>query len=252
MPLLHMVLLLLAGFCGGILTTVAGGSSFVTFPVLIFVGLTPLAANTTNFVSMLLAPPLALATSYRGELKAIGWGLLPGIAVGAAGGAAGAALLLWAGESGFARAVPYLMLLATAMFAAGPLLRAAMSSAARQATNANGAACLGLIFVLSIYCGYFGAGVGMMLLGVLTVFGYDDIHKANAVKNVIAGVASLVATSIYGFAGPVAWQHALIMMAGALAGAYAGGKIAKCAPQAFLRGAVIVMGSLFTLYLFWR
>jgi uncharacterized protein len=222
----------------------------VMFPALIFVGLSPLAANTTNFVALLFAPPMALATSYRSELSAIGRGLIPSSLAGLAGGAAGAALLLWAGETGFARAVPYLMLLATLLFAGGPLMRLAMSSATRSAANPNSLACLGLTFLLSIYCGYFGAGVGMMLLGVLAVFGYDDIHKANAVKNVVAGLASLVATAIYGVAGPVSWPHAAVMTVGALAGAYAGGKIAKRAPQRLLRGALIGLGAAFTLYLF--
>lgn len=250
MPLPQLILLLAAGFCGGVLTTVAGGASFVMFPALMFVGLTPLAANTTNFVALLLAQPLALATSYRGELSVIGRGIVPSVLVGLAGGAAGASLLLWTGESAFARAVPYLMLAATAMFAAGPLLRSALTGSARAGATPNSTICLGLLFILSVYCGYFGAGVGMMLLAVLAVFGYDDIHKANAVKNVVAGCATLVATAIYGLAGPVAWPQALILTLGVLAGAYAGGKIAKRAPQGILRGALIALGAAFTLYLF--
>ena len=252
MPLLEILLLLIVGVLGGIVTTVAGGSSFVTFPSLIFLGLTPLAANTTNFVSMLFAAPLALATSYRSELSAIGRDLVPSILIAIAGGACGALLLLATGESGFARLVPYLMLLATVMFAAGPAVRQALRRGAGSTPPPNSLACLVLLFILSIYCGYFGAGVGMMLLGVLAVFGYDDVHKANAVKNVVAGVASTVAAGIYGLSGPVAWPQALIMMAGALVGAYLGGKIAKRAPQQLLRAAIIILGSVFTLYLFWR
>jgi uncharacterized protein len=250
MTILQILLLVSVGFCGGVLTTVAGGSSFVTFPALIFVGLTPMAANITNFVALFFAVPLALATSYRGELAAIGRGVLPGIAIGATGGAIGAGLLLWMGESGFGRAVPYLMLLATLMFAGGPLMRSWLLPRAHGAANVEGLLCRSLMFVLSIYCGYFGAGVGMMLLGVLAAFGYDDIHKANAMKNVVAGVGSVVATTIYGLAGPVAWTPALIMMVGGLAGAYAGGKIAKSAPQGLLRGAITTLGTVFTIYLF--
>ncbi len=252
MHLFEMLLLLFVGFCGGILTTVAGGSSFVTFPSLIFLGLTPLAANTTNFVSLLFAQPIALATSYRGELRAIGRAIIPSIVLAATGGAVGAFLLLWTGESGFARLVPYLMLAATAMFAGAPSLRKALTSGTRTAPDPGSPLCQILIFALSIYCGYFGAGVGMMLLGVLAVFGYDDVHKANAVKNVVGSVASLVATTIYGLSGPVAWPQALVMMVGGLAGAYFGGKIAKNAPQRFLRATIVALGSAFTLYLFWR
>ncbi len=252
MTILQSLLLLSAGFVGGILTTVAGGASFVIFPTLIFVGLTPLVANTTNFVALIFAPPMALATSYRGELMAIGRGLVPSLISGVAGGATGAVLLLWTGETAFARAVPYLMGVATAMFAMGPAVRGLVAARRRVPLQANSVACQGLIFLLSIYAGYFGAGVGMMLLGVLAIFGYDDIHKANAVKNAVIGLAASVATAIYGFSGPVAWPQALALMAGALAGAYVGGIIAKRAPQRLLRLALIILGASFTFYLFWR
>ena len=252
MSSLQILLLVSAGFAGGVLTTVAGGASFVIFPALIFVGLTPLAANTTNFVALLFAQPLALATSYRDELRSIGRGILPGLLAGAAGGATGAVLLLLTGEGAFSRAVPYLMAAATLMFAAGPPLRAAMTHGARARATPNSFACLSLIFLLSIYCGYFGAGVGMMYLAVLSVFGYQDVHQANAVKNAVGGVAALIATAIYGLAGPVAWPQALILMVGTLAGAYAGGRIAKRAPQDLLRGTLIVVGTIFAVYLFLR
>ena len=108
------------------------------------------------------------------------------------------------------------------------------------------------IFAFAVYTGYFGAGVGMMLLGVLSVFGYDDIHQANAVKNAVVMVSGAVATAIYGLSGPVAWGPALAMMAGATLGAYGGGVVAKRAPQRELRASLIGLGGLFTLYLFWH
>ena len=252
MSFLQTLLLLGAGFLGGVLTTIAGGASFVLFPTLIFVGLTPLVANTTNFVGLIFAPPMALATSYRSELVSIGRSLLPSLLSGVAGGATGAMLLLWTGESAFARAVPYLMLVATTMFAAGPAIRNFVAPRLHVPLTANSLPCQSLVFLLSIYAGYFGAGVGMMLLGVLAVFGYDDIHKANAVKNAVVGLAATVATAIYGLSGPVAWPHALALMAGSVAGAYAGGIIAKRAPQRLLRLALILLGTSFTIYLFWR
>lgn len=230
----------------------AGGASFVTFPALIFAGLSPLAANTTNFVGLLLSQPIGLATSYRSEISALGWSLLPSLAVAAAGGAAGAILLLHTGESGFARVVPWLMLLATVLFATGPLIRAAMIARMRVPLTGSSLACLALIFLFSVYTGYFGAGVGMMLLGVLVAFGYDDVHAANAVKNATIAVASLVATAIYGLSGPVVWPAALALMAGVVVGSYAGGVLAKRAPQDLLRTSLIILASLFTLYLFWR
>jgi uncharacterized protein len=195
---------------------------------------------------------MALATSYRAELTAIGSAIVPSALAALAGGAIGASLLLWTGETAFARMVPYLMLLATVLFASGPLVRNFVASRGGAPPTLNSLTCQSLVFVLAIYCGYFGAGVGMMLLGVLAVFGFDDIHKANAVKNVVAGLSSAVAACIYGLSGPVAWPQALILMTGALAGAYAGGIIAKRAPQTLLRAALIGLGTTFTLYLFIR
>ena len=245
-------MLFAAGIAGGALSAAAGGASFVTFPALILVGLPPLAANTTNFVGLLTAQPTALATSYRSELWSLGRKLVPSLITSVIGGAAGAFLLLRTGESRFAIVIPWLMLLATVMFAAGPALRLWIARNIRTPLHGNSAACLALILLFAVYTGYFGAGVGMMLLGVLAVFGYDDIHEANAVKNVVVMVSGAVATAIYGLSGPVAWPAALALMAGATLGAYAGGVIARRAPQALLRNGLIGLGGLFTLYLFWH
>ena len=252
MSAVELALLFCAGIAGGVLSAMAGGASFITFPSLMLAGLTPLAANATNFVALLLAQPTALATSYRKEVGTLGRGLIPSLLTALAGGAVGALLLLRTGENGFARVVPWLMLLATAMFAAGPALRVAIAKQVRAPLKGNGLACQALIFLFSVYTGFFGAGVGMMLLGVLAVFGYDDIHEAQVVKNVVVMFSGAMATVIYGLSGPVAWPAALSMMVGAAIGGYAGGVIAKRAPQHLLRGALIGLGCLFTAYLFWR
>jgi len=252
MTLLEGAALFAAGIAGGALSAAAGGASFVTFPALMLAGLPPLTANTTNFVALLTAQPTALATSYRAELRQLGRQLIPSLTTALAGGAAGAELLLHTGESSFARVVPWLMLVATVMFSAGPALRRMLARRLRDPLTGSGLTCLTLIFAFAVYTGYFGAGVGMMLLGVLSVFGYDDIHQANAVKNAIVMVSGAVATAIYGLSGPVAWGPALAMMAGATLGAYAGGIVAKRAPQRELRAGLICLGGLFTLYLFWH
>jgi uncharacterized protein len=249
---LSALVLFVAGIAGGALSAAAGGASFVTFPALILAGLSPLAANTTNFVGLITAQPTALATSYRTELWGLGKRLIPSLVVAGFGGIAGAVLLLHTGESGFAAVVPWLMLLATVMFAAGPAMRAFIAGRVTTPLHGNNLLCLALIFMFSVYCGYFGAGVGMMLLGVLAVFGYDDIHEANAVKNAVVMVSGMVATAIYGLSGPVNWPAALMLVAGSTLGAYAGGIIAKRAPQQALRAGLIGIGALFSAYLFWH
>jgi len=246
------LVLFVSGLTGGALSAAAGGASFVTFPALILTGLSPLAANTTNFVGLITAQPTALATSYRSELRVLGRRLIPSLATALVGGIAGAELLLHTGESGFSALAPWLMLLATSMFAAGPTLQTAITRAVKTPLHGNSLLCQAFIFLFSVYCGYFGAGVGMMLLGVLAVFGYDDIHQANAVKNAVVMISSMVATVIYGLSGPVAWPAAFVLIAGATLGAYAGGVIAKRAPQHLLRIGLIGLGAIFTIYLFWR
>jgi len=252
MTTLGLLLLFAAGLGGGALSAIAGGASFLTFPALILAGLTPLAANTTNFVGLMGAQPTALATSYRSELRALGRRLIPTLVTSVVGGTAGAILLLRTGERGFASVVPWLMLFATAMFAGGPVLRAVIARNIRVPLTGNSLVCQALILVFSVYTGYFGAGVGMMLLGVLAVFGYEDIHEANTVKNAIVMVSGLVATAIYGLTGPVDWPIALTLLASSSLGAYAGGIIAKRAPQRALRTGLIGLGATFTFYLFWH
>lgn len=252
MSLATLALLFVAGIGGGALSAAAGGASFLTFPALIFAGLSPLAANASNFVALLPAQPTALVTSYRDELRAVRHTIGPSLVTATIGGLAGAALLLLTGEASFSRFVPWLMLLATSMFAAGPRIQSFLALRMRGRLAASGWLCQSFILVFAIYTGYFGAGVGMMLLGFLAAFGYEDIHEANAVKNAVVMASSISATALYGLSGPVAWIPAVTMMAGAIGGAYLGGVISKRAPRELLRNGMIILGLAFTAYLFIR
>ncbi|WP_406645064.1 sulfite exporter TauE/SafE family protein [Aliisedimentitalea scapharcae] len=244
LSLSSVVLLFGAGCLAGALNAVAGGATFFTFPVLIASGLPPMVANATNFVA-LVPSNIAALPAFRDELRAVGRGLIPLLAVCGAGGVLGALLLLWMGAGVFADLVPWLMGTATALFAFAPWLRQQMVR-----FSLAQAAIWPLLFLFSVYGGYFGAGLGQIMLAALILCGYERFHTANALKNAVIGWISLLAVVIYGFGAAVAWPQALIMMAGATVGGYGGGALSHLVPQRGLRLAMIGFGVVLTTYYF--
>ena len=248
---LTLVVLAAAGILAGVINAVAGGASFVSFPVLLWAGLNPLAANVTNMVA-LLPSNLAALPAYRAQLRKLGRTVWPSFWMGVAGGVAGAALLLALGEGLFASAVPWLMAAATFLFAFAPRLRAWVTGSAVGAGAGLGAAGMGLVFLFAIYGGYFGAGVGQIMLAALIVVGYDDFHDANALKNLTVGAISIVAVAVVIFSGQVHWAYALIMAVGSAIGGYFGGSASQMVPQIYLRWGIIAFGVILTVYFFIR
>lgn len=244
------LLLFGAGVAAGALNAIAGGATFFTFPALVLSGLPPLVANATNFIA-LVPSNFAALPAFREELEALGRGLIAPIAVGASGGLAGALALVYLGGDLFASAVPYLMGFATLLFATAPYLRRAIERHNRTPARKGGFVPLLLLFGFSIYGGYFGAGLGQIILAALVLNGYDDFHVTNALKNGVIAAISLVAVAVYGFSGAVSLPHAVIMMFGATIGGYLGGSMSKRVPQKALRSGVIVFGALLTIYYFY-
>lgn len=226
----------------GALNAVAGGATFFTFPALMAAGLPPMVANATNFVA-LVPGNLAALPAYRAELRAIGRALWPLLAVCGAGGVLGALLLVGLGGGLFERLVPWLMASATALFAFAPRLRRWLA-----ARSLGQGAVWAILFLFSVYGGYFGAGLGQIMLAALILAGYEDFHLANAVKNAVIGWISVLAVAIYGLSAAVAWPEALVMMAGATLGGYGGGTLARHIPQSLLRGGVITFGVALTVF----
>lgn len=243
-------ILFAAGTLGGMVSALAGGASFFTFPALLLTGLPPLMANATNFVALVPANLTALP-AYRHELRAIGRALVAPVAVGIVGGILGAVLLVRLGAEVFAGLVPWLIGFATLLFWLAPGLRALIVRH-RGDVAGGGIAGLASLFLLSIYGGYFGAGLGQIMLGALILMGENDFHRANAMKNAIIGIVSLTASMIYVAGGSVHWPYALVVMAGAAAGGYAGGAVARKVPVALLRRVVIGLGIVLTVGAFLR
>jgi hypothetical protein len=236
-----------AGVLAGLANALAGGGTFFTFPALLAAGLPPVTANATSALAVWPGHAAAVLPA-RAELLAERDGLPLRCAVAAGGGLAGGALLLLTGDRAFAALVPWLLLLATAAFAAAPWLRARLARAPALRPRTR----LLAEFLVCAYGGYFGAGLGIMLMASLTLAGTADPRRANALKNLLGSLATSVAVLVFVVAGAVAWPYALPALAGAIAGGVAGGRLAGRLPAPLLRATVIAVGAALTAVFFWR
>jgi uncharacterized membrane protein YfcA len=245
-----MVAMLFAGgtFAGAI-NAVAGGSSFITFPLLLVAGLPPFAAGITNYVSLVPANVVALI-GYREEFARVRHTLPIPLMISAIGGFLGSMLLIWSGAAMFARIVPWLLFAATALFALGTVIKALLRHplAGRKWIGLS----LFLQFLLAFYGGYFGAGMGFVLLTCLNIFGYEDLHEANTVKNAFISVFSLIGTAILLSSGQMSWLHGLPIAIGTLFGGYYAVRYIRRLPETILRYAILGWATVLTAYFFFQ
>lgn len=248
MTLIEALILGLAAFGAGLLNTVAGGGTFLTFPALIFTGIPPVAANATSAVAV-FPGYLAGALGFRAELAVMDRGRLARQAgVTLAGGLAGSLLLMVSSNELFSKIVPGLLLFATLVFLFGDRLR---QIAAGWGSGEGLAGTLGL-FAVSLYGGYFNGGLGIMLLALFAVWGMRDLHAMNGLKTGLSFVLSTISVAAFALAGLVAWPEAAVMMAASVAGGYAGAPVARVMPRAVLRGLIAVVGFGMTVAFAWR
>jgi len=248
------LLLALAALGAGALNAIAGGGSFLTFPALVFSGVPPIAANATSAVAV--SPGyLGSTLGFRSELAALPRPLLlqEGL-ICALGGVAGALLLLVTPAKVFSAVVPWLLLFATAVFALGPHLLAALR---RRGNAAPGGARPGWprplgLFVVAVYGGYFNGGLGILLMALYTLVGEARIHTANALKNLNSLLLSVLSVVAFAWAGAVHWPQALWMAAWATAGGFVGARLARRLPAAAVRAIVIVTGLVMVTLFFLR
>jgi uncharacterized membrane protein YfcA len=260
LPLLALAGVFLAAVLGGGINAIAGGGTLLTFPALVGLGVPALTANATSTVALW---PGALGSmwGYRGELRgARAWVVrltLPSVA----GGALGAWLLLRTPPDRFARIVPFLVLGATLLFLAqGPLMRRLRErgGAGERAAPAEGdpdvAPWLFILaqFGIGVYGGYFGAGIGILMLAGLGLMGFTNIHRMNGLKNWGAVCMNVVAAAIFAVSGVVDWPVALTMAAGGLLGGYAGSRMAQRVGQQRVRHAIVAIGLASSLFLLFR
>jgi uncharacterized protein len=248
--LYHAVILFLAALLGGMLNAVAGGGSFIAFPTLLFTGVPAVPANATNTVA-LWSGLVFSGGAFRHHLnvrRRVLWSL---VSVSAAGGVAGALLLLRTPGQTFLKILPWLMLFAVLLFIFGPRLTRNVRVVREPTTKAILAAAFFQLLV-AIYGGYFGGGMGFVILAMLAAFGMADIHEMNAFKIVLSSATNGIAVLIFIFRHAVYWPQALVMILGAALGGYFGAHYSLRLPQLWVRWIVIAVGAGMTAYFFVR
>jgi uncharacterized protein len=250
MTVLEALGLFLAGFVTGAVNAVAGGGTFVSFGALTLVGAAPISANATSSITQF--PGYVTSTlAYWTDIRDMWRGALVLVAASLVGSAVGALILLSLDNPQFRALVPWLLVAATALFAAGPWLRPKASHAA-QARQGGGLAAPLVQFATAIYGGFFGAGMGIMMLATLGLTQGGEYHRLNALKNLLAAVIALVAILVFVLGGVVDWPAAFAMIPGVALGGWSGVWIARRVPQGALRAAVIAVGLALAAYYFWK
>lgn len=249
----HMLILFLLAIVGGTLNSVAGGGSFFTFPALIFVGIPAKIANASNTVA-LWPGSVASMWAYRHELAQQKRSFLI-LMVGTSliGGIIGAQLLLHTPASIFQALIPYLLLLATLLFAlSGPITtRLRMRNVAKVRLSPSTLITVAIAqLIIATYGGYFGGGIGILMLATLSMMGMEDIHVMNGLKTALASCINGVAVVIFIFARAVVWPETILMIVGAIIGGYGGAYYARKINPNLIRGFVIVVGFAMSLYFF--
>jgi uncharacterized membrane protein YfcA len=239
-----LVLLIVAGFGGGVVTALAGGSGLITFPALVATGLPPLVANASNNVALTFSN-LAAALGDRQSWPRADRRLAALFAAAGLGAAVGVWLLLRTSARTFETLVPALVILATAIFAAGPRLR--LWAARRGGSRSLAAGSVPVVGLLSVYGGYFGSGLGVMLLAWFALAETEDFRRANALKNLCASAMNVVAFALLATTALVSWPETLTLLAGSVSGGYAGGQLVTRIPPLVVRRIVIAIGTLLSL-----
>ena len=255
-------LLFVVAFLGGALNAVAGGGSFLTLPTLLYAGVLPVSANATSTFAMWPAS-VASAFAYRKEIgRARTWMVRLG-AISLVGGLLGGLLLVRTSDESFVRLLPWLMLVAAATFSFGGRLTA--WARARRGEQGSGtpayaapdhvripAWTLPLQLVIATYGGYFGGGMGIMMLAAMAVAGMTDMHEMNALKTVLAISINGVALAAFIVSGSISWAPGIVMVLGGICGGYAGASLARRVAGPAVRRIVIIVAWTMTGYFFWR
>jgi uncharacterized membrane protein YfcA len=253
----QIILLFVAAILGGTLNAVAGGGTFITLPTLIFTGVLPINANATSTIA-LWPGSVASMSAYRKELMTQNRTVVIVLAVTSLiGGILGAELLLSTSQSTFLTLLPYLLLLATVLFAVSGPITAQMRKRQKETAEAKTQRIwirLGVIailqFIIAIYGGYFGGGIGILMLATLGLMGMENIHEMNAVKTLLTTFINGVAVIIFIVRGVVEWPQAIVMIVGAIIGGYGAAYFARKIDQRIVRAFVILVGVSMTIYFF--
>jgi uncharacterized membrane protein YfcA len=247
--------LFLAGIAAGLMNAIAGGGTIVTFPALLLTGLSSIHANATSTIA-LLPGTLAGIFGYRRNIPAVYRWLKLFTTVSLIGGLIGGVLLTRTPAPLFDRLVPYLILFATILFAARDffvrLFRSERTTAARDPSLRWKATAVAFQFVVALYGGYFGAGIGILMLATLGFLGFKDIHEMNTVKGVLGLAINVIAAAYFIFAGLVDWKAAGLVAVGSVLGGYSGAWLAQRIPQRTVRHLVSAIGFTIAAAMFYK
>jgi uncharacterized membrane protein YfcA len=247
--LISYVYVAAAAIAAGAINAVAGGGSLITFPTLVAIGLSPVTASITNTVA--LCPGYLGATlSQRRDLAGQGKRAAMLLPIGVVGGVVGAYLLLHTDEGAFDYAVPFLLLFAALMVGAQDKIRALLFG--REKAGRHEALAMIPILFAGVYGGYFGAGMGVMILAALAIVLADDLLRINALKQCVSLFVNVAAASVFVWSGRIDWPIAGVMFICALAGGLIGGKLASKLPAKWLRWLVVVLGVALSIVYFAR
>lgn len=237
-----------AGLLAGALNAVAGGGSFITFPALVHSGLNSILANTTSSVALWPAS-IASVVAYRQELASQRPLLLRLGAASIAGSLLGAGLLLWISPRTFDHLVPWLLLLATLLFAFSGRINQALQQRPDRPPPSLASFTLGQ-FAVAIYGGFFGGGMGIMMLAMMSLYSRDSLHRMNALKTALATLINGTAVLAFVLSGQIALQQGLLVGVGGLIGGYGGARLARRVSAARLKQSVVIFGLLLTVHFF--
>lgn len=246
-----VIILLAAGFFGGLANSIAGGASLFTFPALLAVGLNPIVANASNAFALLPGNVLG-AYGDRAKLPKPDYWFFEGLFVVLIGGGIGALALLVTPQQLFSALVPALIGLASLIFAFSKSIQNFLASLFGGGDSPRLRRIL--LLPVSIYGGYFGAGVGVMFMAAVGASSIYDLRTANAYKNVLGFVTNFSASLIFVWQGVISWPETFVMLPAVAAGGFAGGQLIQVLPTSIVRTGIIIIGVLMTIiyaYRYW-
>ena len=251
MDTLNIILLFAGGILAGMINVLAGGAGFMTFPLLIATGLTEMQANAANFVALVPANIVGTLV-YRQELREMRQNLVLRFVLAAVGGMLGSYLFVWLGAESFHTAIPWLLAFATISFGFGPMLKQWLER--KQDFDVSRWLWLSLLleFLVYVYGGYFGLGMGIILLAIYSIFSHMTIHHGQALRNATIAIMTVIGIAIFSSAGLVPWAHAFIMMGGAILGGFGMAKVARKLPQHIVRRTILTWSVMLTAYAFYH
>jgi hypothetical protein len=254
MTLSHAILLFFAALLAGAMNSVAGGGSFFSFPALIFTGVPPIPANATNTVAV-WPGSVASVFSYWKRLPHSPRVMVPLVTISIIGGWLGAVVLLHTPSATFMTLVPYLFGIATLLFAFGKRLTQKVGQVIKRTGPPSTATLVGLTlvqFFIALYGGFFGGGIGILMLAMLELLQIDDIHAMNGLKTILATAINGAAVVTFIAARQVEWPQAILMIVAAVIGGYGGAHYAQKLDPRWVRATVICVGAGMTVYFLWR